>query len=143
MATGLEIFGVACNVMQTISFAYDIIGVYKNISAGSSVSPEIETHGTELARAMGDLQGYLRELQSRPLSKDDQEIESVASEVLKVAMDLQKELAKYGKNASGSLNVPVLKTVKFMFRTSRIEKLNERLKNYQNIMETRILVKLR
>ena len=143
MATGLEIFGVACNVMQTISFAYGAIGVYKAINAGSSVSPEIETHGTELARATGDLQEYLRRLQSRPLSKDDQEIERVASEVLKAATDLQKELAKYGKHSSGSFHVSVLKTVKFMVRTSRIEKLNERLKNYQSIMETKILVKLR
>ncbi|PVH96950.1 hypothetical protein DM02DRAFT_101777 [Periconia macrospinosa] len=143
MATGLEIFGVACNVMQTISFACSLVDIYNKIHAGGSTSPEIETHGIELARATGDLQGHLRRLQSRPLHKDDQEIESVASEVFKTATDLQRELAKYGKDTSGFAKSSALKTVKFLFRKSKVEKLNERLKNYQSIMETRILIKLR
>lgn len=143
MATGLEIFGIACNVMQTIHFAISTAALCKAVYEGGSVSPEIELHGAELTQATRSLQQSLRQTQGITLQGDDREIERVASELLTIADELQKELAKYGKSAAGSRRKSMMNTAKFVFRKSKVKSLTERLENHQNIMETKILVRLR
>ncbi|CAI6342254.1 unnamed protein product [Periconia digitata] len=142
MATGIEIFGIACNAMQTIQFAFNTVSLCKTIHEGGSVSPEIKVCGTELTQATQSLQKSLSQAQQRKFHGDDKEIERVALSVLETTTDLRKELAKYEKIPGGSRSSSMTKTVKFMFRKSKLEKLNEQLQSQRNIMETRVLFRL-
>ncbi|PVH92341.1 hypothetical protein DM02DRAFT_282143 [Periconia macrospinosa] len=143
MATGLQIFSLACNIMQTIQSARNTIDLCIKMQEEDSVAPEIQVQSAELAQVTQSLQQSLHEAKQNRLEKYDKRMEKMAAELLNVAAKARKELAKYGKIASGSRKNSVLKTVKYWYRASNIVDMRTVLSAFQRAMEKRVLVKLR
>lgn len=82
MATGLEAFGVACNVMQTIQFTTEALRVCKKIYEGHSPTPEVESRCSELNEAAKSLEHSLMRSSVGVGHEDDKELRRIATELL-------------------------------------------------------------
>ncbi|KAF1961847.1 hypothetical protein CC80DRAFT_531639 [Byssothecium circinans] len=142
MATGLETFAVACSVMQTIQFVAGVVTVCKKVRDGKSPAPELESRRKELHNVAESLQNSLKDMEA-VAKDDDRELQRVAGDLVKAADDLEQEMGKYKGNGRSSQISSFIKTIKYMFRKSKIEKLDKKLMEHKEAMETRILIQLK
>ena len=140
---GLAAFGVACNVMQTIHFSLEACAACKSVWAGKSPAPELDDHMSSLQEAARDLQQSLPEPSPGASSSDEPELRKVADNIILIADKLKKELDSCKNSGSSSHKRAIGNTLKYIVKSPKIDKLSDRLRDAQGVMELRVLVGLR
>ncbi|KAF2649728.1 hypothetical protein K491DRAFT_668438 [Lophiostoma macrostomum CBS 122681] len=131
---GLAVFGIACNVMQTIGFSLEACAACKRVWQGRSPAPELDAHRTALQKAAHDLQQSLISPSSQTSgTPQEAELRKTAGEITRLAQKLEKQLNDCKSSAIKYLVV----------KKHKIDRLSQSLKDLQGIMELRILLSLR
>lgn len=160
----LAALSVACNVMQVISFGYDAIEITNKLRVNQSPDPDLgsatrqlKAIGEELERAVHAapaactgpaVVGPSTSNTSTPypatssphLSSGD-ELRKVAHEVVRISDSLTQELERYNTGTKRALG-RIVKAVTYKWKKPKIDDLEKGLHRAQDIMQTRILVKL-
>jgi len=139
----LAIFGLACNVMQAISFGHETISTCKRIYKNGSPDHSLAETTTQMRGASTALQKSLHE-HPRPLTEDEAELVKLARDCFDVSSILSNEVAKISdmQPAKGKILSAVGQTAKRIWKKSKIDRLEKDLNRFQLILETRLLVRL-
>lgn len=87
----LAVLGVACNVMQIISFAGECFSVCKRICETGNPEPSLIDDGRRLTELCINLKRSLAQ-SSEPLTDHDKALVAIADECITAAQDLQTEI---------------------------------------------------
>jgi hypothetical protein len=164
-AESLAIFGIACNVMQVISFAHDSITFFKQLHDEGCADPTLRKAADQMRDATKSLVDSINVNSSNArLTAEEFKLLELANECSGIAKKLDDELDKLAngtlsKTMSGAAGPPgtttgAQKTVKTsLWKTARLggrkwwkkgemERLERDLNRAQKMMETRILIRL-
>ena len=135
----LAVFGIACNVMQTITFARDAITTFNQIRDGGSVD-------AQLHKAMSETRNISTELSTsiQDGSHEDAELIKVAKECAAAAQKLINELEKLvlGVQKGPRKTVQAFGlSLKQLWKKNDIEKLEKELNRIHKIMDARIMIR--
>ena len=138
----LAALGLACNIMQIISFAHETASVCKTIYRTGSAAPNLANNVADLANVSENLK---KSLSSAPgsLGKDEQELMDIANRSLAAASDLKKEVENIATNTSkGKLISAISGGLKATVSKRRIERLEKSMLDCQRVLESRILLRI-
>lgn len=139
--SGVEVLGLACNVLQIIDYASNTVTLCKNIYQGRSPSPDLKSHASDLESLSAQVQSHVQGLQSRTAS--ERKLSDIGNKCNIAARALDEELQfLLGHQAKGNLAATLRLAVKTNWRKSRLERLQKSLAVYQNTMETYLLANL-
>jgi hypothetical protein len=164
-AESLAIFGIACNVMQVISFAHNSITVFKQLHHEGCADPSLRKAADQMRDTTNSLVDSINvNCGNARLTAEEAELLELANECSGIAKKLSDELNKLAnatssKTMSGTAGPPgtttgAQKTVKTSFwKTARlggrtwwkkgeIERLERDLNRAQKVMETHILIRI-
>ncbi|KAH8893363.1 hypothetical protein GQ53DRAFT_805557 [Thozetella sp. PMI_491] len=135
--------GIACNVMQVLSFAHEVITLCKRVHHNKSPEPTLAQNGEHLEAVVKSLAGRLSQ-GPHPLMKPDQELLDIAQRCSEAARELIDEVGFLTTHPDGRnrLWATMKTTAKSLLRKSRLERLQKDLAGYQRSMETTILVQV-
>ncbi|PVH97033.1 hypothetical protein DM02DRAFT_686045 [Periconia macrospinosa] len=140
--SGLEAFSVACNVMQAIHFTGTAIPICKDIYEGCSPAPGVESRCSELRSIALDLEND-RKKASPNGPENEKQLARIVDSMLAGTLELEKELSKLRNTGSPSIVAAVKNTRLYYFRPkSKIEKIEDKIRNDEKLMESRILVRM-
>ena len=134
----LAIFGIACNVMQTISFAQLAIATYKQIREDGSIDPQLHKAASELQTGAATLSTSIQgsTAQDAELVKTAKKCSSAAQKIVdelnKLAPGVAPGRQSFRKTISLGLNK--------LRKKGEIDRLEEEMNRVQGVMETRILI---
>src|SRR5690242_15726811 len=139
MATGLEALGLACNIMQVINFAGEVISTFKAIRGGHSPDEAITTTATQMSNAFEALTQSLEQA-PKPLNKDEIELVKIAQQCRDAAAALKAEVDKmWGGNTKTSRTAAFIGAVRRMLNQGKIEQLEKKLRVHRETIENRLL----
>jgi hypothetical protein len=164
-AESLAIFGIACNVMQVISFAHDSITFFKQLHDEGCADPILRKAADQMRDATKSLVDSINVNGSNArLTAEETELLELANECSGLAKNLSDELNKLtngtasrpmnGTAGTSGTTTGAQKTVKAsLWKTARlggktwwkkgeIERLERDLNRAQKMMETRILIRI-
>ena len=167
-AESLAIFGIACNVMQVISFAHDSITFFKQLHDERCADPSLRKAADQMRDATKSLVDSINvNCGHATLTAEEAELLKLANECSGIAKKLSDELNKLAGGTAintmgGTTGTPVTpgtktrsqKTAKISFwktaslggrtwwKKGEIEKLERDLNRVQKMMETRILIRI-
>ncbi|CAG8958253.1 hypothetical protein HYFRA_00000607 [Hymenoscyphus fraxineus] len=141
--TGLESFaalGIACNVMQVISFGHEIISTCKQIYLDGSSDDGLSSIANNLDDASSTLRKSLRNL-PQSATEDETKLIQMAKECSEASAKVQAVVNKYSSKKGGKLEAVKLGVQK-IWNKRDLEKAEKVLKECQAAMENRILVRI-
>jgi len=155
--SGLEALGLACNVMQLISFAHETWNFCSEVYNGRSPDRSLRDNAEAMFGASQEVTLQLALLVSPAgsdtnsssgsptgnLSLAERQLADLARKCNKAARELRDEaLFLCECQAAGNL-LSVMKTaIKTNWRRKRMQRLEKDLQNYRSAMETRLLERL-
>jgi hypothetical protein len=140
----LAVLSVACNIMQVIQFGHETVSICRSMYNDKSPAADVAYNGDTLRNVSKDLQASIASIPSKSLQTDEKELQCIATKVVALADDLQKELQKC-QVSSGSPKMAVFgKALKYNWsRKKRVDELEKGLGMLQSTMQSRILLNLR
>jgi hypothetical protein len=142
----LTVMGIACNVMQIISFGHEVFSLARRISKDGSPDASLADKSARLSDLSGELQSSLNmQQQTRPLNQTQLRLHNVAKKCLSSSNNLTEELdqIKWKTESKGSNSKTqrrlLSQTWKSLWRKSKIDKLQEEMTNIEQTMQTTIL----
>ncbi|TVY43928.1 Vegetative incompatibility protein HET-E-1 [Lachnellula subtilissima] len=130
--TGL---GIACNVMQVISFAHEIYCVVKRIKEDGSGDKELRQQTHHISESSKGLENYLDRIVHQQLPRNQTNLRDVASKCLKTSKKIQTKLDQIDNTRGGSL----CRALKLSLTKNSLERLEKDMQNYQDAMQSQIL----
>ena len=138
--SGIESLGLACNVMQIISFAHETISFCKAVYEGSSPDSQLQYDAQSLAKLTEDVR---RQKASNPRTASQRELHVVAEKCNDAARKLREEIQFiFGHHAKGSLAATLRIAAKANWRKKRLDELEERMQNCQRQLDTHLLARI-
>jgi hypothetical protein len=141
MMSGVEalaILGIACNVMQVISFSHETIASCKKYYETGCADPALSEAAGHLKACAKDLESQLQS--PRPRTKDQEDLVSIAKKCYDISSKLDKELKNI---TSVSTSSNMLRSARLgvtrMLRKSRIEALEKDMSRHQAVLETSLI----
>jgi hypothetical protein len=135
--------GLACNVMQIISFCHETITLCKRLHRDGSSDPNLDHVTSHLSRLSNNLRDSIDAAkQGVPLKQQEKELQSIANECYKASTALQLELAKVANVSVGSHRSAIKATLKTVWRKSNLEKLEKTMNTNQRLLESKLLEQL-
>jgi hypothetical protein len=135
----LVTLSLACNILQVITTSQKALAAIKRIREAGAADGSATTYSDSL-RALGlELQQSISAQSSTLISDDERELRDRGIAMATIAEQLRALLDEF----SSSKRKKVLDVVKYMWKKSRIEDLENGLTQAQDVMQTRILVNLR
>ncbi|KAI2784123.1 hypothetical protein F4815DRAFT_456926 [Daldinia loculata] len=139
--SGLEALGIACNIMQVISFAHETIDFCKEIYRGGSLNDYNQQSIASLVELSDQLQTHFQQAKSK--IAQDKRLADIAQKCNVAARALEDEVKFLTfHHAKGNLAATIKTVVKTNWRKSRLERLEKSLKNHQNTMESYLLARV-
>ncbi|WAO84597.1 NACHT domain-containing protein [Fusarium falciforme] len=137
----LAALGLACSVMQTLTFAGQTLSLCKKIYNDGQPDPALNDYGLELTKISETLKNNLN-TGSGVLSSDDLALRDTAEKCLEVATNLAQEMQNLSpQNGQKGVRISIRLGFKTVFRKSRLEQLEISLRNIQSTMNTQLLVR--
>ncbi|KAK1762338.1 hypothetical protein QBC33DRAFT_286923 [Phialemonium atrogriseum] len=137
----LATLGLACNIMQVISFARETAEICSTVFQTGSVDPSLTTTVAHLTKAFGELDSSLAAAPA-PLTSDDDELCAIAKACLVTAKKLDDEVRKVSSaNSKGNHARAVLVGLKTKLQ-GKIEKMEKSLAAHQGTLQTRLLLQI-
>ncbi|KAK3684167.1 hypothetical protein B0T22DRAFT_271105 [Podospora appendiculata] len=138
----LTAFGLACGVFQVIRFTGEVYKVYRSLvqtgKPGSTTGLDAEALDEDLEQQAGQA--------SRPLTKQDNESLTTATDCKNTAMDLKAKIDRNSGSAptvtKGSRLKSAVQAVKIISQRSQRKQLKaveETLRHHQSTLETRLI----
>jgi hypothetical protein len=143
-AESLAIFGIACNVMQVISFAHETISLFKQINEDGRSDPGLHKAASQMESATKSLTDSINP-GGRATTAQEKELLKVAEECAGVAKKLTEETNKLKiGTAAGLKKVAKIPSVlgERWWKKGQIERLEKDLGRAQKTMETHILIRI-
>ncbi|GAB1310717.1 hypothetical protein MFIFM68171_00927 [Madurella fahalii] len=134
----LAALGLACNVMQVISFTGETISVCKQIFARGSADPALTDFASKLITSMEKLKQS--SLSTTPATQASADLADAAEAVSKTAADLLDILGI--ASSQGSVKASVKSGIMMTFNMGRIRKLERELDKRRKLVETEVLAHL-
>jgi hypothetical protein len=138
MLDPLTSLSIACNVMQIISFTHEITSVVKRIREDGSVDTELREHADHISESSKGLENYLERINKKQLPKNQSSLRDIASKCLKTSKELQAKLDKVDNTRGGS----VPRALKLYWMKNGLAQLEKAMQNYQDDMQSHILIHL-
>lgn len=139
--SGIGALGLACNVMQIISFAHETISFCKDVYEGSSPNFQLQRNAQSLARLSEDIHRYTEV--PHPHTESQHELYRVADECNAAARALEEEIHFiFGHHAKGSLAATLRIATKSKWRRSRLDDLDKTMHDCQNVLDTHLLARI-
>jgi hypothetical protein len=140
--SGVEILGMACAVMQVISFAHELCTFCKDVYDGR---PTVDTHREATAALMKsaseDLHMYFQSFS--PQDGDQKVLVDIAEKCMATAKELHTEALKAtAYHKPGSIKKSLYAYFKFRGHKKKIAELTGALSGYRMTMETRLLARV-
>ncbi len=142
MAEALVAFGIACNVIQVISFAGDCYTACSDIYHGR---PTIDSHREAAAESMvaasKDLQDYLQSFS--PQDDSERALLETAKQCVRTAQDMHREAQKVtSQYKAGNIRKLASAFAKGSKQNKKLSRLNDTLCGYRRNMDTQLLVRI-
>lgn len=138
MVDPLTCLGIACNVMQVISFSHEIYSVVKRIKEDGSVDEELRQHADHISESSQGLENYLDRVANQQLPRNQTNLKDVASKCLKTSKKIQAKLDQIDNTRGGSVS----RAIKLSWTKSSLARLEKDMQHYQDAMQSQILVHL-
>lgn len=140
---GLAAFAVACNVLQVIDSAVTAIGLCKQVyKHGASIDNlDLEQKSNLVAESSKSLLDSQHNL-ATAATRTESQLRDVAAKCLRTADDLQIELAKLKKDSTNGATDTIKKLFKTWSRKGSIEKMEQKMEKYQNILQTSVVTQM-
>jgi hypothetical protein len=140
----LSALGLACTVMQVISFAHETISICKRLHRDGSSNPELGYCASHLSTLSAHLRRSIEDTakQKTSLNQQEKELQSIANECYHASMALQVELSNVANPSVGSHRTAIRATLKNVWRRSDLEKLEKTMVANQRLLETKLLEQL-
>ncbi len=143
--SGLEplvALGLACSIMQVITFARDTISVCSTIFQTGSLDPIIDIQVKELTAVCKSLEEQRQSIIG-PVTRDEEDVLNIARTILDAAAELKTEINKVCSSVSkGKAAAAVTATLKMAWRKRKVDQLQKTILNGQRVLEDRLLVRL-
>jgi hypothetical protein len=139
-------FSVACNVIQVVDFGLRTVSKCREIyNQGTAIDhQDLDNTSKHLAEINEKLSTSIQNaLTNKPLSKDEYELQELAFKCTRTASDLRDELDKlkiFGRRGKRAVLAKAWKSIR---RNDTINKIKERLSDYERVLNTRLLLRLR
>lgn len=138
----LAAFGIACNVIQVISFSHEVLSTCKRVCRDGSPQPDLEKNSNQLQRLSTKLLESINEPQST-LSKQQYELRSMATRLCDTIGQLITLLDDVKTDGASSRLTAVKKTFKNNFRyKQKIRELEKAIQSHQNTLDSGMLAHL-
>ena len=142
----LTALGVACNIMQIISFGHEVFSLARRLRKDGSPDASLADKSARLSDLSGELQNSLdMQQQTRPLSQNQLRLQNVAKKCLSLSNNLTEELDQIkwktdpkGNNSKTQSRL-LGQTWKSLWRKSKIDKLQAEMTQIEQTMQTTIL----
>lgn len=138
MAEAFAAISIACNIIQLVDYGRQAVSVCREIYANGE---DVKT--SELKETTEALRGALAEWRPPPASIRVRNLATTSRACFNVASELKKELDEIAITGKRTLSKVLGASFKSMRKASHIQKLKGQLKEYQDVMNTQILVQLR
>ena len=139
--SGLEALGLACNIMQVISFVHEAVRFCKDVYQGRSPDAQLLEIARSLESLASDVQKHNQAL--KPQTASQKSLSDIAKKCNIAARALEEEVkflcSHHGK---GNLAATLRVAVKTNWRKSRLERLDKSLHDYQATMESHLLARI-
>ncbi len=134
-------FSLVCNVMQTIHFTCETVAACKSTFRTGDPDPSLGKYAKQSVQVYEDLRDSLVGVQ--PLNKDETELVAIAEDCLEAATALKTKLGKFSAPAAkGGRWTAIRRGVGAKFMEQRLDKLRRRMKDHQDVLESRLLVRV-
>ncbi|KAH8889242.1 hypothetical protein GQ53DRAFT_870288, partial [Thozetella sp. PMI_491] len=143
----LAVFGIACNVMQTIDFGREVISSFRQLYQDGSVDPGLATTAADLRSTAQTLEKSLNSAH-KPVTAEESELLNLAGRCMTVSAKLSSSLEKLSSPVSkteGKLSrvmATVRLTPKRLWEKGNLERQEKELKRAQDTLETCLLVRV-
>ncbi len=138
----LAAFSIACNVMQTISFAHEVFGIVQTLREGGSVDPDLDGFATQLGQLSGALQASLSNPPSVGSVGDLDELIKAAKRCVAATDTLKEELNKVSLGAKGKRLPAAFVGIKAVAKKRKFGRLEKNVMTCQKLLESRLLVRI-
>ncbi|KAK3365484.1 hypothetical protein B0T24DRAFT_391162 [Lasiosphaeria ovina] len=138
----LAAFGLACNVMQAISFAFKTASVCKEVFRTGSPDSNLNQLVLDASKVHENLKKSMVSVQ--PLNKDEKDFLDIAERSLQVIVELKTEIDRLvaRHQAKGSVRASVSTTLRALYKKPALEKLEKRMQAYQSVLESGLLLRV-
>lgn len=138
----LAAFGLACNVMQAISFTKETVSICKTIYQSGSADPDLAQAVINLSKVAVDLNTSLRQA-PKPLEDDQQALLDIATDTASSITALKNEVDKVSSKAvKGKYKASIMASLRMMIGQNNLEKLEKRMLIHQKALETQLLARI-
>lgn len=124
--------------MQVITFSHDIYSVVKRINEDGSVDKELRQHADHISKSSEGLENYLDRIVHQQLPRNQTTLRDVASKCLKTSKKIQTKLDQIDNTRGGSVS----RALKLSWMKNALARLEKEMQNYQDAMQSQILVHL-
>ncbi|KAI1858064.1 uncharacterized protein JN550_012886 [Neoarthrinium moseri] len=140
----LSALGIACNLMQVISFTGEVIHLCKQVYKRGSQDPSLEGNAKALSSVITSLHDSLTSPESRsPCNEATRELQDLARKCLDATSRLSAELDKIGASRSqGHLGKTMVSVCKHLAKSGDLRNLEKEIHGYQKVLESGLLVRL-
>ncbi|KAI1850463.1 hypothetical protein JX265_013425 [Neoarthrinium moseri] len=140
----LSALGIACNLMQVISFTGEIINLCKQVYERGSQAPSLEGNAKALSSVITSLHDSLTSPESRsPYNEATRELQDLARKCLDATSRLSAELDKIGASRSqGHFGKTIVSVCKHLAKSGNLRNLEKEIHDYQKVLESGLLVRL-
>ena len=139
--SGLEAFGLACNVMQTIGFAMELGSLCHTIFRTGSPDPNMTTllgHSNQVLTSLRDSISS-----AKPVTRDEQELLVIANKCLDAISKLKTQVDKLTRpSAKGKVFASLRLGVRSKFKEAEVNKLEKKLGDYQKVLESGLVLRV-
>lgn len=136
---------LACSVVQLVDFSLKATDTCRELyKAGSTRNHKaIESQATELRKLCASVESTLQQASGgTTLSQDSQNLQQCATRCTDAAAELEDAFSKLRINP-GKKRDALGKTIKTIWKADELEKLQQRLKTEQDLLEGQLLLNLR
>jgi hypothetical protein len=143
--SGLDVLGalgLACNIMQIISFAHETVAFCTEVYEGRSPDAQLEENAASLIKLSADVESHYQARKS-PYTASDRTLAEIAKKCATAARALEEEVRFLkGEKAKGKLAATLKVAVKTNWRKARLERLQKSLETCQHTMESHLLARV-
>lgn len=139
--SGLEAFGLACNVMQAVGFAIDMASKCQTIFRTGSPDPKTVTLLAQSASVAANLKESIAS--AKTVTRDEKELLHIAEECLGAISRLKAEVDKLNHpSAKGNFFASMRLTWRAKLKEGNIDKLEKRMHDYQRVLHSGLLLRV-
>jgi hypothetical protein len=140
----LTAFGLTCNVIQVLSFGHEALSLCRRFCRDGSPEPDLSHNSAHLQSLSKKLLESINAAQtSNKLSREQEDLRSIASKLMDVTTQLSKLLEEVTIDGAHRRRTAVANTMKYLLRyKGKIQSLEKAMVSFQNTLNSGTLAHL-